>query len=48
MSGCQRDNREYPEGNVPGSYLGLNTIEKNQLLGFSIYLKEDYLKYYKA
>lgn len=30
--GCKYDNRHVPEGNVPGSYLGLSEIEKNQLL----------------
>ena len=29
---CQNDNREYPEGKVPGSYLGLTTAERNNLL----------------
>jgi hypothetical protein len=30
--GCSYDNREVPEGKVPGSYLGLSEVEKNQLL----------------
>lgn len=30
--GCSYDNRQVPEGNVPGSYLGLSDVEKNQLL----------------
>ena len=29
---CTRDNREYPEGRVPGSYLGLNKYEREGLL----------------
>ena len=30
--GCQKDNRSYPEGKVPGSYLGLNKPERDGLL----------------
>ena len=30
--GCSYDNRLVPEGKVPGSYLGLSEVEKNQLL----------------
>ena len=30
---CQnKDNRQYPEGKVPGSYLGLSTAERDNLL----------------
>ena len=32
ISGCQQDNRQYPEGKVPGSYLGLNQSERDGLL----------------
>jgi hypothetical protein len=31
-SGCEKENRQYPEGNIPGSYLGLNKIEREGLL----------------
>jgi len=31
-SGCQRDNRQYPEGKVPASYMGLNQYEREGLL----------------
>ena len=30
--GCSSENRVYPSGNVPGSYLGLTEAEKNGLL----------------
>ena len=30
--GCSRENRVYPSGNVPGSYLGLTEAERNGLL----------------
>jgi hypothetical protein len=31
--GCQLQDRQYPEGNLPaGTYLGLNNIEKEGLL----------------
>ena len=30
--GCSRENRVYPSGNIPGSYLGLTQAEKNGLL----------------
>jgi hypothetical protein len=29
---CTRDNRNYPQGKVPGSYLGLTPAEKEGLL----------------
>ena len=29
---CQRNDRQYPEGKVPGSYLGLNRAERAELL----------------
>ena len=29
---CIRNDREYPEGNIPGSYLGLNRWERAELL----------------
>ena len=31
-SGCEQDNRQYPECKVPGSYLGLNKPERDGLL----------------
>ena len=30
-SRCTVENRQYPQGNVPGSYLGLSDAEKNNL-----------------
>jgi len=30
--GCSNENRVYPSGRVPGSYLGLTDAEKNGLL----------------
>jgi hypothetical protein len=30
--GCSHNNRQQPEGNVPGSWLGLNKSEQQQLL----------------
>ena len=33
-NGCSRDNRVYPEGNLPGSYLNLSDAEKNNLKRF--------------
>jgi hypothetical protein len=30
--GCTSENRQFPEGKVPGSYLGLSDSEKNNLL----------------
>jgi hypothetical protein len=29
---CIRNDREYPEGKIPGSYLGLNRYERAELL----------------
>ena len=31
-AGCMRDNRSFPEGNVPGSWLGMTTAEKNNII----------------
>jgi hypothetical protein len=31
-SGCEQNDRQYPEGNIPGSYLGLNKYEQEGLL----------------
>jgi hypothetical protein len=33
-NGCTQDNRTYPSGNVPGSWLGMTTAEKNNLVNF--------------
>ena len=33
-NGCTQDNRTYPSGNVPGSWLGMTTSEKNNLVNF--------------
>ena len=33
-NGCTQDNRTYPSGNVPGSWLGMTTAEKNNLKNF--------------
>ena len=30
--GCKKNDRTYPEGKVPGSYLGLNKFESGGLL----------------
>ena len=31
-AGCMRDNRSFPEVNVPGSWLGMTTAEKNNII----------------
>jgi hypothetical protein len=31
-SGCSRENREYPSGHIPASWLGLTTAERTNLL----------------
>ena len=33
-NGCEQDNRIYPSGHIPGSWVGMTTAEKNNLKNF--------------